>query len=81
MEDINTKLIQPEYQYYAKKATGVNNEIDWDKLTTSLCTSGEWTRQGAETLVGLVKNYGSFVLKNALALAIAANVEDGKLGL
>ncbi len=81
MKNISTKLIRAEYQYYVEKATGTNNEIDWNKLTDLLRTNGEWTRQGAETLVAIVKNYGSFVLKNAFALAIVTNIEDGELGL
>ncbi|MDD5063769.1 MAG: hypothetical protein PHQ35_03280 [Phycisphaerae bacterium] len=81
MKNISTKLIRAEYQYYVEKATGTNNEIDWNKLVDLLCVDGDWTIQGAETLVAIVQNYGSFVLKNALALAIATNIEDGELGL
>ncbi len=81
MEDIEIKRIQSEYEAYVAKTTDENNEIDWDKLVDLLCVDGDWTIQGAETLVTIVQNYGSFVLKNALALAIATNIEDGKFGL
>ncbi len=81
MVKIDTELIRYEYQNYVIEATNKNNEIDWNKLVNLLCTNGEWTRQGAEILVEIVKNYGSFILKNALALALAASVEDGDLGL
>ncbi|MFA5292666.1 MAG: hypothetical protein WC496_06480 [Phycisphaerae bacterium] len=81
MEDIDIKEIRSEYQTYVAKATDKNNEIDWDILAGLLCINGDWTKQGTETLIEVVKNYGSFILKNALALAAAANIEDGELGL
>jgi hypothetical protein len=81
MEDIGIKSIQSEYEAYVAETTDENNEIDWDKLVDLLCTRGEWTRQGAEALIELARNYGSFILKNALALAVVANIEDGELGL
>ncbi len=81
MKNIDTKLIQSEYNNYVDEATDKNNVIDWNKLVSLLCFKGDWTREGAETLVAIVQNYGSFILKNALALAVVTNIEDGKLGL
>lgn len=81
MENIDTEWIQSEYQAYVAEVTDKNNEIDWDKLIDLLCSNGDWTREGAEALVAIVKNYGSFILKNALALAVATNIEDSELGL
>jgi len=81
MKDIDIKWIQSEYQSYVAEVTDKNNDIDWDKLIELLCISGDWTRQGAEILVTIVQDYGSFILKNALALALATNIEDGKLRL
>ena len=81
MKDIDTKWIRSEYQAYVAEVTDNNHEIDWNKLVNLLCVNGDWTREGAETLVALVQNYGSFILKNALALAVATNIEDGELGL
>ena len=78
---INIDWIQAEYQNYVSKAIGKNQEIDWDKVIDLLCKDGDWTTQGAEILVQLVRDYGSFVLKDALALAIAVKIEDGRLGL
>lgn len=81
MKDIGIKRICYEYQNYVAEATAKNHEIDWDKLENLLCNDGRWTAHGADTLIAIVQNYGSFILKNALALAIATNTEDGKLGL
>jgi hypothetical protein len=81
MKNITTKWLQAEYQTYVAEVADKNNEIDWDKLIDLLCSKGDWTTQGAETLVAIVRNYGSFILRNALALAVVTNIEDGKLGL
>ncbi len=81
MKNIDTKWIQSEYQAYVADASDKNHKINWNNLIELLCIKGDWTKEGAETLAELVQNYGSFILKNALALAIATNIEDGKLGL
>lgn len=70
-----------EYRAYVKEANVRERDIDWNKLLDVLCSEGDWTPQGAEHLISTVQNYGSFFLKNAYALAIAANIEDGQLGL
>ena len=51
-----------------------------DRLAGALAESADWTCQGAEALVHVVEDYGSFMLRNALALAIAMKIEDGQLG-
>lgn len=50
-------------------------------LVESLCKSGDWTETGAAEIVGLVRDYGAFMLRNALALAVVLGKEDGDLGL
>jgi hypothetical protein len=78
---IGIEVILSEYQTYVAEAADKNQEVDWNKLVNLLCVKGEWTREGAETLVAIVQNYGSFILKNAFALAVATNTEDSQLGL
>lgn len=73
--------LSAEYLAYVKQATDKEQNIDWNKLLTVLSSEGEWTPHAAEHLMSIVQNYGSFFLKNAYALAIAANIEDGQLGL
>ena len=58
-----------------------DDECDWVKLENKLQVKAEWTKNGAQHLLSLVRNYGSFILQNALALAIAADIEDGALKL
>lgn len=52
-----------------------------DALAAVLRRDGDWTAQGAAALVQLAQDYGSFFLRNALAVALALDMEDGELGL
>jgi len=51
-----------------------------DQIATRLSVSCDWTERGADAIVGLARDYGAFMLRNALALAIALGEEDGRLG-
>lgn len=54
--------------------------IEDDRLTNCLSKGGGWTREGALHLVELARENGVFMLRNALALAIADGQHDGTLG-
>jgi hypothetical protein len=45
-----------------------------------LATEAEWTPEAASHLVRLAKAYGSFMLRNALAISLALDIEDGEFG-
>lgn len=47
-------------------------------VVQKLENSADWTYGGAEELVRLVNDYGSFMLRNALALAVVLGREDGE---
>lgn len=49
-------------------------------LETVLVDDAEWTPQAAEHLLRLAREYGSFMLRNALAISLALDIEDGELG-
>ncbi len=51
-----------------------------DSLEEALMDEAEWTAEAAEQLVQLAKAYGSFMLRNALAISLALDIEDGELG-
>ena len=51
-----------------------------ESLEEILVREGEWTPQAASHLVQLARGYGTFMLKNALAISIALEIEDGELG-
>jgi len=54
--------------------------LQTDRIVHELCRAHDWTDSGARAVVSLADNYGVFMLRNALALAIALGKEDGKLG-
>jgi len=51
-----------------------------DSITELLVQGSDWTPLAAEHLFQLAENYGSFMLRNALAISIALEIEDGALG-
>ena len=76
-------ILVQEYRSVLEHTQGIreaNGDVDCERLTDCLCANTEWTDRGAEH-VALVQQNGTFVLRNALALAVALNVEDGTLGL
>ena len=58
----------------------VEENLERGTLLASLSNSHDWTDNGARAIVSLANQYGVFMLRNALALAIAINKEDGDLG-
>lgn len=54
--------------------------IDWTRVEDTLHSEMEWTRDGATQVAALARDYGAFVLRNALALALSLGIEDGELG-
>lgn len=52
-----------------------------ESVSEALTVRGDWTGEGAAYLVSLAKDYGAFMLRNALALAIVLQIEDGELEL
>lgn len=74
-----TRTLLAEYETIVLEAGG-KEEPDWDRLAASLVITGEWTPSGAEHIVSLARNHGGFMLRNALALAAALGIDDGKLG-
>ncbi len=52
-----------------------------DSFGNALVEQGEWTPQAASCLLELANDYGSFMLRNALAISLALGIEDGALGL
>ncbi len=80
----SVRLLVEEYQTLMDEVNPdrqVGHEIDWSAVAHKLEQDAEWTRRGVDHLTALARDYGSFVLRNALALALALHVEDGDLGL
>jgi len=53
---------------------------DHNNLAKALVQDHEWSENGARAIIDLANNYGSFMLKNALALSIVLGKEDGDFG-
>ena len=51
-----------------------------DSLIKALISIGEWRPESAQHILRIAKNYGTFMLRDALALAAALDIEDGELG-
>jgi len=51
-----------------------------DALEETLVQKAEWTPEAAAHLLRLARENGSFMLRNALAISLALDIEDGELG-
>ncbi len=54
-------------------------KVDPEQLSRALCKNHDWTDRGARTIMSLANEYGAFMLRNALALAVVLDKEDGDL--
>lgn len=71
-----------EYRVLAEEA-GWRRSNDIRSLTrlhSSLVETAEWTPEAAGELIRLAQEYGAFMLRNALALAVALDIQDGQAG-
>ena len=46
----------------------------------TLYRCGDWTERGADEITRLATDYGAFMLRNALAIALVLGREDGEIG-
>jgi hypothetical protein len=51
-----------------------------DSIKRVLIKQADWTPEAASHLIELARAYGSFMLRNALAISLALDWEDGDLG-
>ena len=63
-----------------QKAEIAQTSVSAERLAAALAGRHDWSEAGAAAVVALAADYGSFMLRNALALALALDVEDGRLG-
>jgi len=79
--DSTIENLLSEYEVVVAEAGSPDSDEFWGRLKGKLVTAGEWSDPAAEHLVAIATNYGSFVLRNACALALALGIEDGELGI
>ena len=64
----------------AASEVNATERMDMSRLVRRLSHAHDWTEEGARVIVTLANEYGVFMLRNALALALALGKEDGDLG-
>ena len=57
-----------------------NGTYDESRIIKELADSADWTLSGAHELLRSVHVYGAFMLRNALAIAVVLDKEDGSAG-
>jgi hypothetical protein len=73
------KLTVSEYKAAMLLRTA-EGSLDPNCLVENLSSAHGWTQEGARAIVSLANQYGVFMLRNALAIAIVLCKEDGDLG-
>lgn len=84
VEQTNVAVLVEEYVTFVQEASVrriPHPESESDaSLRETLIANGDWTPGAADALIELARGYGIFMLRNALALAVALDIEDGSLG-
>jgi hypothetical protein len=70
----NVSPLVEEYSVILKNTDSLSS------LEGALIREGDWNPQAAMHLLKLAKLYGSFMLRNALAISLVLEIEDGELG-
>jgi hypothetical protein len=78
MNELMTDTLLAEYETII---TDLGAEATDEQIVRALVERGDWTEQGARELLQIARRYGTSILRNALALAAAMNIEDGNAGL
>ena len=83
----NMSLLEKSIEEYqaimgnVKPGEKYENGECWLIVKDRLQIEAGWTGAAAQHISNLARNYGSFALRNALALAIALDIEDGAFKL
>ncbi len=72
----NVAGLVEEYHALFEGANGSSS----DALEETLVRDAEWTPEAAAHLLRLACENGAFMLRNALAISLALDSEDGELG-
>ena len=78
MNELMTDTLLAEYETII---TDLGADATDGQIVRALVERGDWTEQGARELLQIARRYGTSILRNALALAAAMNIEDGNAGL
>ena len=78
MPELITDVLVSEYDTII---ADVGEDATDDQIVAALVRDADWTERGAREVLQLAQKYGTSILRNALALASAMNIEDGEAGL
>ncbi|MGE3321466.1 MAG: hypothetical protein AB7K52_04310 [Phycisphaerales bacterium] len=78
MPDLITEPLVAEYEALVAR---VGDDATDVRIVAALVQDADWTEQGAQEVLHLARKYGTSILRNALALASAMQIEDGEAGL
>lgn len=78
MPELMTEVLLSEYEGIV---ASVGEDATDEAIIAALMRDGDWTEHGARIVVRLARKYGTSILRNALALASALQIEDGEAGL
>lgn len=78
MTRVVTEFLVSEYESIVAE---LGKDPSDEAIIAALVRDAEWTEQGARTVLLLARQYGTSILRNALVLAAAMDVEDGEAGL
>ena len=78
MNELMTDTLAAEYETII---ADLGAQATDEQIVHALLEQADWTERGALAIVTLAREYGSAVLRNALALANAMQIEDGEAGL
>ena len=63
-----------------KQNQEISDGLSWVHVEHKLSFRNNWTKEGAKVVTKLAREYGSFMLRNALAVAKVMDIEDGEIG-
>lgn len=77
MSDVYPRTLRDEYETLIGE---VGEDATDERIVGALVGDADWTERGAREVLQLAQQYGTSILRNALALAAAMNIEDGEAG-
>ncbi len=80
---VDTSVVYPASlrNEYERLVVALPEAADDQAIVDALVSNSAWTEQGGTAVLQLARRYGCSVLRNALALAEALDIEDGDAGL
>jgi hypothetical protein len=79
-EYVDSLIVDYETLLAQKLLKNSRGEYNESEILKELVVSADWSSSAAREILRLVENYGAFMLRNALAIAVVLAKEDGSEG-